>query len=218
MATLTADRMSSWRRINPERLTPHQLAPHEIDVALDLLDDSARWLREQGIANQWPSSFRDPAPGDVIKDRPEALRRHAQIGQVWVLRDGGFHDQPVGTITVTHWPELDFAHYWPGGHDDLFDARYLCRMAVSRSVAGQGVGAMLVSYAQWLARNVGVSWLRLDCAKRNEKLHAYYKRLGFEHVTTVELHDRQTGALFQRPVAPTAARELSMETGAAIGN
>ena len=195
-----------WRRIDPDRLTPHRLSPDHLSPALDLLDEAAAWLAGRGI-DQWPSSFRDPSATDVPMDRPEALRRYAEAGQLWVLRDGAFHDEAVATAVVTHWPDLDFAHGWPGGHSDLFNARYLCRMAVSRAVAGQRVGAMMVDFAAWLTRNVGASWVRLDCAKGNPGLHAYYKGLGFEHVHTVDLPDRKSGALFQRRVARSCSTD-----------
>lgn len=195
--TLPAERMASWRRVNPEKLVPCQLAEHQIGEALDVLDDAASWLAERGV-EQWPASFRDPLPTDIPRDRVEELRRYARIGQLWVLRDRGFTDQAVGTIVITHWPDLDFAHHWPGGHTDLFDARYLARMAVRRSVAGQNIGRMLIGYAAWVASNIGVSKLRLDCSKTNTKLHDYYRQQGFTHVGTVDMPDRKTGALFER--------------------
>ncbi|MGH3794664.1 MAG: GNAT family N-acetyltransferase [Pseudonocardiaceae bacterium] len=189
----------TWRRIDRSLLTPHQLDPDSLDEAVDLLEEAASWLKSKGI-EQWPSSFRAPGKDDILKDRVEGLRRHADAGQLWVLRDGGNNDQAVATAVVTHWPELDFAHGWPGGHSDLFDARYLCRMAVARAVSQQGLGRVMIGYAEWLARAAGITYLRLDCSKSNEKLHAYYRRAGFDQVGLVDLNDRKTGALFQKRV------------------
>ncbi len=197
--TLSPGRMATWRRIDPERLIPAQLGPDQIDEALDVLDDVSGWLHERGI-DQWPASFRDPLPTDIPRDRVEELRRYAEYGQLWVLRDQTLYDQVVGTLVITHWPDLDFAHHWPGGHSDLFDARYLARMAVRRDVAGQGVGAQLVDFAAWVARSVCVSKLRLDCSQTNTALHRYYESLGFTHLTTVSQPGRKTGALFERSV------------------
>lgn len=198
--TAAAPSMADWRRIDPERLVPCQLGADQTDEALNILDEAAAWLRDRGVDSQWPTSFREPSPEDIPRDRVEELRQYALLGQLWVLRDRAYDNQAVGTIVITHWPDLEFAHHWPGGHHNLFDARYLARMAVRRSVAGQGVGSMMVEFAAWVARSIGVSNLRLDCAKTNTALHQYYERLGFRRVGTVELPWRKSGALFERPV------------------
>lgn len=191
---------SPWHRISGARLTPYQFGANQLDEVLDLLDEVARWMRQQGI-DGWPASFREPAPEDVSKDRVEALRRHAHIGELWGLRDEAFGRQLVGTIIVSYWPDVDFGHGWNCTQSELFDARYLYRLATRRAIAGQGVGRMLVEFGHWLAYCAGVSWLRLDCSKTNTALHDYYRKMGFEHVNTVDLADRKSGALFQRPVA-----------------
>jgi GNAT superfamily N-acetyltransferase len=190
------------RRIDLTCLVPARLTPEQIGESLALLDESAAWLRARGIQGQWPQSFTSPATTDVKRDRPAELRRYAEAGQLWVLRDDGY--RAVATAAVTHWADQDFAHHWPGGHADLFDARYLCRMASARDVAGQGVGAAMIDFAEWLARCAGVSKLRLDCSKTNTALHDYYRRQGFEQVGLVDLEWRLSGALFERPICVRA--------------
>lgn len=162
------------------------VGPGELDEVFTVLDDAASWLVERGI-DQWPDSFQPDGW------RAEALRRHASVGEVWLLREGG---QPSATMTVTTWADLDFAHGWPGG---AADARYVARLATARHASGRGVGAWMLDQAARMAAEAGCRWLRLDCAKHNPGLHAYYERHGFEHVCTVDLDFRRSGALFQRP-------------------
>lgn len=196
----------TWRRIDHARLYPQRLTTDHLDEALDLLDETSAWLRSKGIGDQWPSSFRQPSATDVNRDRLGELHKYAQLGQLWVLRDGGYGGQAVATAAVTHLPDMDFAACWPGapeGHHfsaGLWDARYLCRMAASRSVRGQGVGAVMIDFAVWLARTAGVTYLRLDCSKTNTKLHAYYEGAGFDRVGTADVAGRLSGALFQKRV------------------
>lgn len=200
--TQTAEQTHTWRLINPERLIPVQLPPDQLDEALDILDEACTWLAARG-ANQWPASFRNPLPTDTSRDRITELQRYASHGQLWVLRDLDFDRQAVATLVVTHWPDLDFAHHWPGGHSELFNARYLRRGAVRRAVAGQHVGGMLLGFAAWIATNVGVAKLRMECSKHNTKLHDLVRTAGFTHVGTVDLEWRKTGALFERALPPT---------------
>lgn len=197
--------MNDYRRIDLSRLYPDQVQPSGMSEVLGLLDASASWLRKQGIGGQWPSSFTDPSPTDVPRDRPEELRRYAAAGQLWVFRDQGYGRAAVATVVVTHWPDLDFAHYWPCGHAGLFNARYLCRMTVDRSVRGQGVGAVVVDFAGWMARCAGVEFLRLDCSKTNVRLHEHYRSLGFAQVGVADLPHRLSGALFERPIGAGVA-------------
>lgn len=188
------------RLIDLSNLYPQQLYPSAMSEALDLLDRSAAWLRERGIEGQWPSSFTDPSPNDVPRDRLGELRRYSAAGQLWVFRDTGCGDVAVATVVVTPWPDMDFSHYWPCGHSGLFNARYLCRMTVAREVRGRGVGAAVVGFAEWLATCAGVSFLRLDCSKTNRRLHEHYQRLGFERVGTADLPHRLSGALFEKSI------------------
>jgi len=51
-----------------------------------------------------------------------------------------------------------------------------------------------------MAADAGKQWLRQDAGRTNEDLHAYYRRLGFDHIRTVELPHCGSGALFQRRV------------------
>ncbi|MGH3987114.1 MAG: GNAT family N-acetyltransferase [Pseudonocardiaceae bacterium] len=189
------------------RITPVRVSPHTLDEPIALLDECATWLRGRGIDEQWPISFSNPDPDDP-RDRIEELWRYAALGHLWVMRDHNERGGVLGMMVVSHLPDFDFAPFWPGavqGHhygEELWNAHYLYRMAVRRDVIGQGLGAMMVDFALWLSRNTGMKYLRLDCSKTNIALHAHYKRLGFEHITTAEVPGRKSGALFQREVSP----------------
>jgi hypothetical protein len=49
------------------------------------------------------------------------------------------------------------------------------------------------------ARARGDQWVRLNCWTTNTLLHAYYEANGYEHIRTVDVPGRMSGALFQRP-------------------
>lgn len=149
-----------------------------------LLDEAGAWLRSQAITDQWPEQF-------VLAD----LAQRIELGELHIA----YQDTtPVGTFALDHHADPDF---W---HDDSNGTRacYLDRLAVTRSHAGRGLGALLIDHAANLAAHQDRLWLRLDCAKHNTRLHAYYRLLGFEHVRTVDLPHRKSGALFQRQTRP----------------
>jgi len=196
--------MTDRVRIDRARLCPEVVTPSQVSRVLEMLDETAAWLREKGITGQWPASFTNPLPTDVEKNRPEELRRYAEIGQLWIFTDG-YRGTPVACMGCTHWPDLDFAHFWPRGHGELFNARYLVRMAVRPVFRGNGIGAAMVDYGAWLARLAGVRYLRLDCSKTNTRLHEHYRSLGFEHVATADCDWRLSGALFEKDITADSA-------------
>lgn len=64
-----------------------------------------------------------------------------------------------------------------------------------------GAGLRLLAQAMDMARSKGMKHLRLDTLQSNGALQAYYKRLGFVQMGTVEA-EGYAGYLFQCPCDP----------------
>ena len=178
-------------------LTAHIADPNrDMDDVARVLNSAAQWLTEQGI-DQWPASFDEDGGWRLDK-----LRDEAQRGHVFLLTWGqGQGRIPLATATVTDWADPDFAQAWPDGPRN---ALYLMRLAVTpaartlaRKYGRPGLGEMLINIAKDNVRYSGRRYLRLDCSRENTKLHAYYERLGFVRVGTVEVGTRRSGALYQ---------------------
>lgn len=144
-----------------------------------ILAEAAAWIATQGI-EQWPE-------GGFPE---EQTARRIRQGSVHLAFVSG---EPVATITLDRWADPEF---WdePNG-----ECGYVHRLAVRRSWAGRGIGKALLDWAGWRVAQDGGKWVRLDCMRDNERLHDFYRRLGFEHVRDVELGHRISGSLFQRP-------------------
>jgi GNAT superfamily N-acetyltransferase len=164
-----------------------QATMDDLPTVFAVLNDAAAWLREKGI-DQWPAHF------DRRGWRGERIGGYVDAGWVWLASDVR---GAVAVITLSPDADPDFAHGWPDGPGD---ALYIYRMATVRRARGQDIGARLVAWANDRAAQQGQQWLRLDCFRTNTRLHAYYERLGFQRVGTVEHATRRSGALFQRPV------------------
>ena len=156
-------------------------AVEDLETVQSILAEASTWLASRGIA-QWPTGF-----------RKERSRRRIEQGieQGTVLLSF-VQGEPVATITLDGWADPEF---W----DASDNAGYVHRLAVRRSWAGRGIGEALLDWAGQRVAERGGRWLRLDCMRDNKRLHAYYRRLGFEHVRDVELGHRISGSLFQRP-------------------
>ena len=70
----------------------------------------------------------------------------------------------------------------------------------------------LLDFAGEQAEAQGKPWVRLDCWRTNTALHAYYLARHFQHLRTVEVPGRGSGALFQRPAAERTGQLVQAPT------
>jgi ribosomal protein S18 acetylase RimI-like enzyme len=151
----------------------------DLDTVVKLLHDAYDWLIEQGITDQWIKRFSRHSIEQIIGR-----------GEVYVA--SGDHDVIIATFTLSCRPDPELWGHPPD------DAGYIRRLVVDRDNAGHDLGAQLLDHASQLVAATGREWLRLDCAKHNTRLQDYYRSHGFEHVGTIDLPHRQSGARFQR--------------------
>jgi len=154
----------------------------DIEMIMALLDESIAWLDALGL-DQWQ--------GERGRQRRHVKTDLAEETVFVVERMG----RVVATITIDEFADADF---WRE-EDDIHDALYVHRMTVARDKAGLGLGAAMLNWAAGRAERCGRSWLRLDAWSTNDKLHLYYKQLGFAMVRNNPVTGRGSGALFARP-------------------
>ncbi|WP_433497417.1 GNAT family N-acetyltransferase [Sphaerimonospora sp. CA-214678] len=163
-------------------LSPRRAMPDDLRAVLALLAETARWLHSRGL-RQWPAE-------GFPAGRIEPL---IATGAMYVLDDdvnGGL----AATMALDGHADPEF---WRPA-DNPGDALYVHKLAVGRVHSGEGLGEALLDWAALRAGVLGRPWLRLDCAKDNTRLQAYYRDAGFRHVRTVDLPHRASGALFER--------------------
>ncbi|WP_224291137.1 GNAT family N-acetyltransferase [Streptomyces olivaceus] len=155
---------------------------------MGLRKEAEGWLSTMDT-DQWS----DPETGDRA-----IAKWHGSIdeGRAWVVVD------EAGEVlaTVSRGPvDRDF---WTDS-DRPETALYMYKLIVSRSAAGRSLGARVVDWISRLAALEGRTWVRIDTWRTNTGLHAYYERLGFEHVRTEAPRHRRSGWLAQRRAGVT---------------
>jgi GNAT superfamily N-acetyltransferase len=171
------------------------------------MDLAVEWLVRQGITKQWGTQ----QPSE-IPDRIKQFTSFAESGGLWVAVDSQFSgaensnaakdvsgvngssSRPgdvVGAIAVG-----DATPYVkPAEEPELYIKGFL----TDRSWAGRGIGAMLLAKARQLARDAGVSVLRVDCYRGDDgKLVKYYESQGFVKMEEFQVHDWPGQVLMQR--------------------
>jgi Acetyltransferase (GNAT) family len=173
----------------------------DVEVIMAWRRERVAWLAARG-EEQWSI----PLPRSAVAATVSA-------GQTWLVWEG---DEPIATVTLTAWPEVD--ELWKPDRDperlwypqdDPADAIYVAKMMIPLMRAGGGLGGELLDWAGGRAFEAGLTWLRLDAWTTNHRLHGYYRHQGFRHVRTVE--SRVSGACFQRATQPYLRERLKTE-------
>ncbi|MFI1091929.1 GNAT family N-acetyltransferase [Streptomyces sp. NPDC020917] len=148
-------------------------------VIAQMWAEASFWLKSRGY-DQWQY------PADPVK-----IGRDIRLGNAFLV----FREREcVGTISIDESADPEF---WAES-DVPGDALYVHRIIVLDVARGTSLGASLLDWASERAEIAGKKWLRLDAWKTNSKLGRYYESQGFEHVRTVDLPHRNSGALYQR--------------------
>lgn len=173
----------------------------DLEAIIGLRAEAERWLEAAGI-RQWTEDYSDYARG--------VLRTAVKEGTAWVIQD---RHAVLATVSLTG-ADLDF---WTDA-DDPDSGLYLGKMIVARSHAGHYLGGAIMNWASRRAVGAGKQWLRLDCRRDNDRLHAYYLAHGFVHVRTVFPPPRRTqsGALFQRPAGYETPGQVMVVEAASV--
>ena len=164
----------------------------EGDVAamIELRREAERWLAERGI-KQWTEKWTQVGN--------EKLLRATRQQRAWILQA----DSDVAATVTLGGPDEDLWRPEDG------PALYLYKLIVARRHAGQKTGALLLDWAVDRAARLGYPSLRLDIWPANPGLGDYYRRQGFDHIRTVDVPGRDTGALYERPAVPTVTPLLT---------
>jgi GNAT superfamily N-acetyltransferase len=171
------------------------------------MDLAVEWLVKRGITGQWGTQ----RPSEV-SDRIKQITSFAEAGGLWVAVDSQFFGAEgsnaakdvagdngsssvpggvVGAIAVG-----DATPYVkPAEEPEL----YIQAFITHRSWAGHGIGAILLAKARQLARDAGVSVIRVDCYRGEDgKLVKYYESQGFVKTEEFQVHGWPGQVLMQR--------------------
>ncbi len=167
--------------------------PADMTAILDLINWSAKWLREYKNTDQWAR----PWPSESARDA--RVKRGIRDGRTWMVEDR--QGALVGTVTYR---EKGNPKLWTRG--ELREpAVYVSRLIVAREHAGDHLGSAMLDWAGQRGRQQwGAASTRVDVWTTNYGLHAYYLKNGFSHLRTLDFNDSweyPSAALFQKPTA-----------------
>ncbi len=155
----------------------------DYDTVMRILREAAAWLTSRGNP-QWEHWYREA--GESM------LRERIEEQEVYLA---SLDTRPIATVTV-QWS--DTMVWGAKGTDGL--AGYIRGLAISRSVAGLGVGERVLEWAIGLIAARGRRYARLDCIASNVGLCRYYNDRGFTAMGTAMPLRLYTCRLFEREI------------------
>ncbi|MEZ7004619.1 N-acetyltransferase family protein [Streptomyces sp. AD55] len=159
-------------------------AAEDVPALLALRTEAEGWLRTKGT-DQWS----DAETGERAIAK---WRASIDEGRAWVVV--GEHDEVLATVSRG---PVDRDFWKDSDHPEA--ALYLYKLIVAREASGRNLGTRVIDWMSRLATLEGRTWVRIDTWRTNTGLHAYYERLGFQHVRTEAPSHRRSGWLAQRP-------------------
>jgi len=135
---------------------------------VSVLREAATWLRERGIP-LWLDSELDP----------EDIDEHVAAGLYYL---GEYDGEPAATLRF----QLTDPEFWPEVGEE--DSAFVHRFAVRRAYAGGEISRAMLSWAVHRTRDLGRTYLRLDCDSARPRLREFYEKFGFRYHS-----DRQAG-------------------------
>jgi len=145
----------------------------DLGAVVSILVEASKWLTARSI-NQWPLDQL------LAKSTVSWISERCRDGEVFLVQEG-----PEVAATFTLVPRLTFRdHRLWGDRDD--DAVYLHGLAVRRRFGGREIGRRIIGFCEKMGFDLGKSFIRLDCWKRNPALVSYYSGLGFTAIGECE--------------------------------
>jgi protein-tyrosine phosphatase len=178
----------------PPGLTIERATLEDADTFVEIHEEAARWLWEQGIRQWQPGVFQKAWIAAPI-----------ERGELYLATLGG---EVLGTVMLQWSDEYTWGQRPP-------DAGYIHGVRVRRAAAGQDIGRALLRWAEREIARAGRPFARLDCIASNQRLCAYYLAAGYERTSDlewVEGEDRGALARFEKRVLPDPVVPLSSGT------
>ncbi|MFE3206325.1 GNAT family N-acetyltransferase [Embleya sp. NPDC059237] len=160
-----------------------------------LRNEAEQWLQTVGT-DQWSDAA---TASRALKSWQENI----DSGMTWVVVN------ELDSIIATATRSVADRDFWRA-EDSPESALYLSKIIVSRRMAGQNIGGLILDWASQLAALEARNWVRLDVWRTNTNLHTYYKRHGFRHVRTEAPSHRLSGWLGQRPAGTVLFPEMPL--------
>jgi len=131
----------------------------DLEAVMGLLREARSWHERQGV-DAWREFDTARIAADIAAGRVHVARTEGTV---------------CGTVTLMDSDGLVWG-------EEQGDELYVHKLAVARRLAGRGIGAQILRWAQGSARERGKHRLRLDTWDGNRKMREYYERQGFRHV------------------------------------
>ncbi|QZY53860.1 GNAT family N-acetyltransferase [Crassaminicella profunda] len=147
---------------------------NDIEQIMDIIRATIEEMGSYGN-HQWDTNY--PIAKDFIKDIENyELYTYDLDGQV------------AGFVCINHEEPIEYKDVnWSSPEKFMV----IHRMAINHNYRNQGIGTQLIKFAEELARNNQINYLKTDTYSINLKMNSLFKKLDFNHVGNIKFLGRQ---------------------------
>ncbi|MCT4606493.1 MAG: GNAT family N-acetyltransferase [Marinisporobacter sp.] len=147
---------------------------NDIKQIMDIIRATIEEMRSYGN-NQWNTNY--PMAKDFIKD----IENHE-------LYTYDLNGQVAGFVCINYEEPIEYKAVNWSSHEKFM---VIHRMAINPSYRQQGIGTQLVKFAEKLARNNEINYLKTDTYSINLKMNSLFKKLDFNHIGNIHFLGRE---------------------------
>ena len=144
--------------------TPAPAKPHELSACIDIIREGRMFQQEQGFV-QWTEEYPNPA----------LLEADIKSGSGYLMKIDG---EPAAYMFLSF---EDDPAYLPPECAWRADVPYVAvhRIAFARRFAGKGLSGAAFDLIRGLCREKGISCIRIDTDKKNQRMQHVLEKNGF---------------------------------------
>ena len=168
-------------------LTFRKAVPADLPGMMNLVHQAQAFMATLNI-DQWQDGYptREIAEEDVALSRSYAVEIDGEVCATFVLQLGG--DKNYDVIERGE---------WLSGNENR-DYLAIHRVAIAVASRGRGIAAQMISYAADLARERGLSSLRIDTHEGNVVMRRMLEKNGFTYCGVIYLENGDARVAYER--------------------
>lgn len=172
----------------------------DIESIMPIIRDAQSYLRAQGV-DQWQDGFPDEA----------VIRGDIRDSYSYLFYKEG---KPAGFVVLSCRPEKNYDTIY-GGRWQTEGTNYAAihRMAVSAEARGQGMSGKMFGLCERLARQKGMSGLRIDTHEENRVMRHLTEKYGFVYCGIIYLErSHAPRAAYEKPLTDPERLRISSDS------
>jgi len=156
----------------------------EINQVMEIINQAKTYFKENGI-DQWQNGYPNPS---VIEN--DIKNKHSYV----LLKN----DMIVATVAISFDGEITYNEIFEGSWKSNESYAVIHRIAVDSNLKGQGLSSEIINHTASLAKEKGVTSIKIDTHEDNEAMRRSLIKNGFDYCGIIYLTDGNQRVAYEK--------------------